>query len=612
MTEPIITKELAIFYLRDKIWLVSHGGVASQKLAEVLCIKYSQSKIFKRLIDKSVKNRVAHFPYPLPKGPNKAIYLYGDLFNSIISQVGRHPANAAKLHNDKNYPRFYKLADLFQKGNKNDPFGIANQFYNFCSLRADYPIMLVNYYYLEKSIKEICRFIGADPKNITWEHKPRKSIFEELPLPTQQQLEHTYGTTKRRMDDMPPVVIIPPFREEKMTKIAPTTHETVLVKSWEYLLKDSQQIIPENSSFEDVKITRVKMPSMIFSREQGDWLFLNARACLPTGTCDTSYIVAWKLERQSLSPIQKGELLEIKSPCDPSILKTGPEDQRVIQVQSDIIIVFSMLDENAQRRMHIYNFTKRQIIKLKVNEFELQKTEKNWSPLVIDDELHFVYRLNPLRILKCTDLETGICEIVHDEDTSQEGVGNSLHGGTEFKLWRWPLYVGFAHSHDPWRPQLVVLDVESFKVVHAGSTFNVPQPKEVKPWRGKSVQYPASINFTPSQILLGIEYEDKHPALVSLPLEVIERGISFSTRFEQKFTSGYEGSKWYQKPLYFSHKITRKTENRFRSYYINQKQKGRGLIYATVLIPWQATKRFYESQIVDNKNNIKSKQKKDK
>jgi hypothetical protein len=33
-----------------------------------------------------------------------------------------------------------------------------------------------------------------------------------------------------------------------------------------------------------------------------------------------------------------------------------------------------------------------------------------------------------------------------------------------------------------------------------------------------------------------------------------------------------------------------------RTYYINQKQKGRGLIYATILIPWKAMKRFYETR----------------
>ena len=598
MTEPIITKELAIFYLRDKTWLVSHGGVASEKLCEILSIKYPESRFFKLTTQRSVRGCVAHFPYPLPTGPSKAIYLYGDLFNSIISQVGRHPDNAAKLYNNENYSRFYQLKELFEKGYKDDPFGVANQFYAFCSSQVNYPIMLVNYSYLEESINEICSFLNIENKQITWKTKPRKSNFKDLPLITRKQLEYIYGKTKRRMDTMPPVVIIPPVRKHIQENPAPKTSEISLVESWNNLLNQSQEILNEDSFFHSAsaKITRLKMPSLLLSQDKGNWLFLNARSDSSEGSCDQAYIVAWRLERKNLSPLQKGELLKIKTPCESTFPKTGPEDQRVIQVQSDIIIVFNMLDENAQRRMYIYNFTNRQITKLKVNEFELQKTEKNWCPLVIDDELHFVYRLNPLRILKCTDLETGICEIVHDEDTSQEGIGNSPRGGTEFKLWRWPLYVGFAHSHDPWRPQLVVLDVESFKVVHAGSTFNVPQPKEVKPWRGRSVQYPASINFTPSQILLGTEYEDKHPALVSLPLEVIERGISFSTRFEQKFTSGYEGSKWYQKPLYFSHKITRKTENRFRLYYINQKQKGRGLIYATILIPWKAMKRFYETR----------------
>lgn len=213
MNQPFILEELAIHYLQGYTWLVSHGGVASENLRELLSIKYPQNRIFKAFTGRSVRDLVAHFPYPLPTGPKKALYVYGDLYNSIISQVARHPANAAKLHNNFYYPHFNSVQDLFEKGNSSDPFGITSQFRTFISAEVDYPILLVKFSSLEDSMSEICDFIGTT-KIVTWKSRNRKAKFDSLPFEQQKKLEEIYGKTKELMDSMPSTLIINPRKEK--------------------------------------------------------------------------------------------------------------------------------------------------------------------------------------------------------------------------------------------------------------------------------------------------------------------------------------------------------------------------------------------------------------
>lgn len=145
-----------------EIWLVSHGGVSSERFRESI---QKQDKILglpinrhgrcpggkRRCPTRKFKDILAHFPYPLQNAeapfhaPKLCIYIYGSVYESILSQLGgRHPDNPKKLHNDEAYPEFYNLKELLSHPDE-DPFGIKSQFEHFLTANVRYPIVLVRY-----------------------------------------------------------------------------------------------------------------------------------------------------------------------------------------------------------------------------------------------------------------------------------------------------------------------------------------------------------------------------------------------------------------------------------------------------------------------------------
>lgn len=104
----------------------------------------------------------------------------------------------------------------------------------------------------------------------------------------------------------------------------------------------------------------------------------------------------------------------------------------------------------------------------------LDDTEKNWTPLVIDDELYIIYRWEPLVVLRCgTD---GGCDLSFAHSIPQTGAKSTTVRGSSTFLpvpglsfgQRHPYYFGFVHSnfmYDPrvpasfYRTHMVVLRV---------------------------------------------------------------------------------------------------------------------------------------------------------
>ena len=100
-----------------------------------------------------------------------------------------------------------------------------------------------------------------------------------------------------------------------------------------------------------------------------------------------------------------------------------------------------------ERRIFLHRVEMERTVQLSLHGRPLLRVEKNWMPFVVDGELRFVYRVDPLTVIRCVDLDRGECEVLYDEAPDIESVhgrsGGEVHGGTELELWRWPLYVGF-------------------------------------------------------------------------------------------------------------------------------------------------------------------------
>ena len=75
--------------------------------------------------------------------------------------------------------------------------------------------------------------------------------------------------------------------------------------------------------------------------------------------------------------------------------------------------------------------------------------EKHWSALVSNDTLHFVYTVDPLRILKYNG--KGKCKFSYLQDSSNDDMlfndkKHHIRGGTPYELYQWPYYISVVHS----------------------------------------------------------------------------------------------------------------------------------------------------------------------
>lgn len=145
---------------------------------------------------------------------------------------------------------------------------------------------------------------------------------------------------------------------------------------------------------------------------------------------DKSFVVFTQWSSDWTSPLALTQLLQVNETAGSmykddfnQISRTmeGPEDPRVIynSEKDEINLNFNALTPIEDRQMFgqtIKLFREGHELKYKKTEplaqFEHPKgyragTEKNWVPILIKGELHYVYSLSPLRILKC-DVESDI------------------------------------------------------------------------------------------------------------------------------------------------------------------------------------------------------------
>jgi len=118
---------------------------------------------------------------------------------------------------------------------------------------------------------------------------------------------------------------------------------------------------------------------------------------------------------------------EWKSTSSPQLLQiqtaknikmdSGPQDSRVFVLKNEIWIVFNMLCADGFRRMHLYNVTKddHNAIPLIINGKDKSRTEKNWTPLIFNNEIYFIYSFSPLILLNC-DPHSGNCKVFYSNN----------------------------------------------------------------------------------------------------------------------------------------------------------------------------------------------------
>ena len=183
-----------------------------------------------------------------------------------------------------------------------------------------------------------------------------------------------------------------------------------------------------------------------------------------------------------LNPIGPREIITVLSPFEMK-RRSGVDDTRLFQMNGSLYSVFATgyAAYNAKSTVThlISGIWDHQLRKHFIPDFQKEllskKTlEKNWVPMVINEELHIIRHLDPLHILKCKIHEN--CEFVkNDTDVFKFEMipeESPLRGGTAFELYKYPYYIGLQHGtyHKDdgkfYAAYVVILCVDPFRIVY--------------------------------------------------------------------------------------------------------------------------------------------------
>lgn len=216
-------------------------------------------------------------------------------------------------------------------------------------------------------------------------------------------------------------------------------------------------------------------------------------------TWQENYLYTIKLNR-SYTLSSKGRLIGIPAPSNAQYgyRTDGPMDPRIFNLDNKPYISFHMWkndkdepeDPNATDwdvpklgRIHVWDFEENKIVKLRVKNASLCWVEINWVPVVAKKQLYYIYTLDPLQVLRC-DIRNGMCHFLEDYQETKDSYTfqyfrDHLRGGTPFLEYKWPYFIGLAHStmvtSSPWdsygiySAHLVVISVDPFRIVYVSS-----------------------------------------------------------------------------------------------------------------------------------------------
>ncbi|CAH1784812.1 unnamed protein product [Owenia fusiformis] len=158
----------------------------------------------------------------------------------------------------------------------------------------------------------------------------------------------------------------------------------------------------------------------------------------------------------NMRPISSGNLVGIPAPTQ-YVANAGCSDARIFSWKGSLMILFymTMMDNEGVNIGHLFilDYDRNILRKPKFVDYKIAKIDSNWSPLVVDDFLHFVYTMDPLRILKCLKDEHMdiICHFVTSLDTTLQKYPfdireDILRGGSPFLPYKKSYFISVAHS----------------------------------------------------------------------------------------------------------------------------------------------------------------------
>ncbi len=180
-----------------------------------------------------------------------------------------------------------------------------------------------------------------------------------------------------------------------------------------------------------------------------------------------------------LHPINSGSILDLQ-PTFPFMPNRGQADPRMIRINSNTLLTYYyevQEDEkhNTLASMYILDLNNKIPMNITINGSKERGSQKNWMAITLNNNLLFVYSLDPLILIKCT-LDGSCFNIM--ENNFMVNIRTDkfvLRGGSPFQMYNKEYYVGVAHSMmkigHKWRYEshIVVIHVNPFRFVYLSS-----------------------------------------------------------------------------------------------------------------------------------------------
>lgn len=225
---------------------------------------------------------------------------------------------------------------------------------------------------------------------------------------------------------------------------------------------------------------------------------------------------------------KSGEVLGIPT-HSANLMAPGPEDPRAIICKQQLLVTFNLQFRNNDRRMMLYSYETKRLVLLRVQGLAFQRAEKNWMPFVHNDQLHFIYQLDPLVVLQCELNGDCICIVPlggcnGEAHNTRKALARGGSGMTKIAD---HLYFGMIHStfgDHAIRGHMLFFSTQPMGVVAVSSAIPLPQSltacyTNTVPW---DVQFPSSITLLGNEldkVLVGVHVRDAMSSLLVMDLK---------------------------------------------------------------------------------------------
>ncbi|KAJ1459805.1 hypothetical protein M885DRAFT_511066 [Pelagophyceae sp. CCMP2097] len=551
--------------LQGRVWLVSHGGVGSEYLRDLLFPKFggrgTDSPFFipKDRVSagarRPFRSVAAHLPAPPRTGPRAALYVYGAAVEAVLSQVGRHADNAAKLHNDERYPLIQTLQDLFRIQGP-DPFGIEGQFRRFAAVDADYPVFYLRHDALTRPVlqavdRELKMLTGEKTRLYEYVRHDHASValFKSADI---QNVQKLYGDLDLIFAGQPPLALFWPKNHASATAERRYDH----LENIRNLLRRQRGCDwPTAAALDaDLAAGRVRIThasglgaAKVFNIRFHARMVAKVAVAGPRGT----YVL----------PAETADTGKTGKGCTAPANRRwyGFEDPRTFDFGGLPFVLMHGQFDDAVGAEYLLNVTSRQHVRLWVPRVAgdtaaaaaadlaqlcaapaassgaaARCVERDWVPYSDRGRLRFVSWFNETgigAILQVADFATGRCDVVHgDPRRNYDGAG--VGGGTPLIQWVYPFYAGLAqirnatdlvngresatvNGREKYGAVPMLVDVEH-KAVFLGAPLSFPAPTHdlAQPRRGtKDVQSPyhLALHSDAVRVSVGVEFQERYP-----------------------------------------------------------------------------------------------------